>query len=397
MKPEIMGDMHLGKETKGDANSQTVLALEALRLIIPSLKGLEKEQIPKEKPFFFTVSLAGIAEAYTFLREKTGKGKEIDPFVITDGTAWINLSASLARLGLKTQAYGFMVNYLALCLDLQIEQGDRMHKGATYFWLSQRSAELDYDDLSLAYMMLALIEDVKYYGDKASTTPAYYHLVNVFNASQVEIESLIEFCKTFIDSYPFLPDTLLLEYFAQVRTKESEITIPFGKHFLRSLCKELEDDNKSRDGRLLEKMMLYLFLTSKDFEPGWRKRGDKGEFDLLVRYVPEKKNRLAWIGDYLLVECKDKEDTVSVSEIGFFLTKLITTRVKAGIMVSRKGLSGEDSNKYSKGLQITGYSQFEVAVLEVRMNDICGIGSPEDFVRMLQQKYEDARFGTHLE
>lgn len=384
------------KAIKNSSNSQIELALEALRLIIPDLKDRGRDQILKERPPFVTVSLDGIAEAYRLLSEKTGKGKEIDPFKITDGTAWINLSGTLAGLGLPTQAFELMVYYLTLCQKLQIEHNERMHKGAIYFWLSLRSAELGSEDLGLAYMVLALIEDVKYYGDKANTTPAYYHLINVFGVSQGEIESLMEFCNTFVDKYPLLPDALLLEYFARIRVKESTMTIPFSKHFLKSVCENLKNYQESRDGQLLEKLMLYLFLTSRDFEPGWRKRGDKGEFDLIVRYLPEKKNRLAWIGDYLLVECKDKEDTVSVSELGFFLTKLITTRVKAGIIVSRKGLSGEDSNKYSKGLQITGYSQFEVAVLELRMDDLCKIGSPEDFVRLLQQKYEDARFGAHL-
>jgi hypothetical protein len=120
--------------------------------------------------------------------------------------------------------------------------------------------------------------------------------------------------------------------------------------------------------------------------------GKGGEIDILVANFATPGDPLRWLGDYFLIECKDQGDPVSESQFGHFLTKLNLTKTKQGAIVSREGFSGSAGFSYARRDQKIAYSEMAVAVLDIQLSELQGLASANEFLRLLQSKYEEIRF-----
>lgn len=188
---------------------QRQIAKEALGLIFEGDIALEW------KGTIFTISkasgiwkLEAFERSLTYLAERTGPEREIDPFERSDSTSWVILSQLLSILGQRLLALDVILRYLKVCYDLQDEHRRRMHKGAPLFWASQRYREVGENDLASGYMLLAFIEDCEGYEDPRKA-PAYTHLLSVFRFSADFLERLIAYARK-QDPFSDFPEEVLL-------------------------------------------------------------------------------------------------------------------------------------------------------------------------------------------
>jgi hypothetical protein len=157
------------------------------------------------------LNMIGIEECIAYLTEQTGPEKPIDPFVATDGTAWVIVSQVLAQFGLRAQALQIAERYVTLCYKLQEVSNARFHKGAPLFWLSQRYLELGDRQKARSYMLLAFAEDIKFY-DEPNRTSAYQQLVGILGVSPSMLESLTAFGRQIRENFPRYPEEVLIKW-----------------------------------------------------------------------------------------------------------------------------------------------------------------------------------------
>jgi hypothetical protein len=168
-------------------------------------------------------------------------------------------------------------------------------------------------------------------------------------------------------------------------------TIPFNPYFVRYLCGEIRAGHGER-GTVLETLTTYLIRTVEGLVVKNRQMGMGGEIDILVGNFASPGEPLRWFGDYFLIECKDTNDVVRERDLGRFLTKLNLTKTKQGAIVSKEGLSGSSGFGYATRDRKIAYSEMTVAILDIQLGEIEQLNSTEEFLLLLQQKYEDLRF-----
>jgi hypothetical protein len=140
--------------------------------------------------------------------------------------------------------------------------------------------------------------------------------------------------------------------------------------------------------------MSYLIRTVPGLEPARRLIIKGGEIDLLVRNYRPFVEPLRWLEDYFLVECKDQSRRVNEKEFGHFLTKLNLSKTRQGIIVSRLGLTGSGGFAYASRDQKLAFSEMDVVVLSITIEEVARLAGVGEFLMLLQRKYEELRFGT---
>jgi hypothetical protein len=151
-----------------------------------------------------------LERSLAYLNERTGLGRQIDPFERSAGTSWIILSQLLAILGQNLLALDVSLRYLRVCYDLQDQHQRRMHKGGPLFCVSQRYREVGEINLARGFTLLAFVEDCKAY-ENPREAPAYSQLLSVFRFSPDLLEGLIDFA-TRQEPFPQFPEEILLEW-----------------------------------------------------------------------------------------------------------------------------------------------------------------------------------------
>lgn len=159
-------------------------------------------------------NMNAFSEAIDYLKEHTGKGKDIDPFTITDGVAWILFANMLMKpqMNFKYNAVDVLKYYLDLCFDLQEKHNQRLHKGATLFWLSRAYYNLEQVDVAATYMIYAFVEDILYNGEPF-TNAAYRELTTQFTTPTNYLRSLTDYTKAnYATTKPFYPEEVLVSF-----------------------------------------------------------------------------------------------------------------------------------------------------------------------------------------
>jgi len=158
--------------------------------------------------FAGALQLQGLEDCISFLTKET-KENRINLFEATDGNAWVIVSQSLSRIGLKVIALQVSEKYLELCYSLQIERNARIHKGGPFYWLAERMQENNDGVGALGCLLLAYIDDVKIYAD-ARTTPAYQRLTGTYGVSPELLEKLTKYAESKKSKFPFYPEEILV-------------------------------------------------------------------------------------------------------------------------------------------------------------------------------------------
>ncbi len=137
----------------------------------------------------------------------------------------------------------------------------------------------------------------------------------------------------------------------------------------------------------------YLFKTISGIQVLWRRRGRGGEVDVVVRNLSPSGLPLPWLGEFALIECKDRQDRIRSPELGAFLAKLTLTGIQTGIVVSRNGLTGQGKRRFAEEIQHHALSRSNIVVIDVLTSELVNLDSTEAFLALLQTKYESIRLG----
>ncbi len=169
--------------------------------------------------------------------------------------------------------------------------------------------------------------------------------------------------------------------------------IPFNRRLVHLWCDHIIQ-HPGGGGRRLELLVSYLLQTVPGLWTQWRRRGRGGEVDVVVRNLSPAGLPLPWLGEFVLVECKDRSRRVTTSEMGSFLSKLILTGIRTGIIVSRTGLTGSKAGKYATEMRDHAFSRSGISVLDLLVADLAPLDSVDAFLSLLQSRYEQVRLGT---
>ena len=111
------------------------------------------------------------------------------------------------------------------------------------------------------------------------------------------------------------------------------------------------------------------------------------DYDLLINNVASV---FLEFGNYILVECKDWNDSVGYDEIAKFLHKLHSRRCNTGIIIAMNNVTHENFNPTIK----SAYDQDGIVVIVLDFDDITMVLNRKvNLASLLRNKYENARFG----
>lgn len=106
--------------------------------------------------------------------------------------------------------------------------------------------------------------------------------------------------------------------------------------------------NARAKGELLESMVELLFSNNQIFKIVRNKHTTSNEIDFVIkltkwgRHYRSKEIIPLWIPDEFLIECKNYKDPVEVGLIGKFYSLIRTSKLRLGIFISNKGITGRD-------------------------------------------------------
>jgi hypothetical protein len=132
--------------------------------------------------------------------------------------------------------------------------------------------------------------------------------------------------------------------------------------------------------------MAYLFLSSTFDE----------ELDLVVRNLATTNPILQEFGRYILVECKNIERRVDAKAVRDFSSKVITHSCKTGILISKKGYSGQremDAARDARLAMIKAHQRHEIIIVPLNFLHLRDITQRRKTLGdVLLQQYEKIRF-----
>lgn len=173
--------------------------------------------------------------------------------------------------------------------------------------------------------------------------------------------------------------------------------------YFRALLRKVNDKslNTSDQGKALEKLAAYLFFLV----PGWiplmnaETEDQTFETDVIVRNFQQASNLTAdLLGRHFLVECKNWNRTVGVSEIGYFLYRMHLTHAKFGVVFAKNGITGDKSlseEKASRSLIRRAFHEDHIVCVvldEEKLHDLESKGV--SFWSMLLKEIEIVQFGV---
>ena len=112
--------------------------------------------------------------------------------------------------------------------------------------------------------------------------------------------------------------------------------------------KRSRSSQNTRQGRALERLMAYLFLSAGGFQVMTNVPTFDEELDLVVRNLATTNPLLGELGRYILVECKNIKTPVNAKTVRDFSAKVITHSCKTGILISSKGYCGQRDRRAAR-------------------------------------------------
>ena len=151
------------------------------------------------------------------------------------------------------------------------------------------------------------------------------------------------------------------------------VEFPIDRAYAEAMLTRVE---KKADGKPLEELARYLMgllagwvPTSNVYHP--RTRMDS---DVLVRYLREPEAISSAYTRAILVECKNVDNPLSVSAVGYFLYRMYLQQVKVGILFAKKNVSGNqeqvDQERFAKHLLTLAFQKDGSAVIVVDLDDL---------------------------
>ncbi len=355
-----------------------------------------------------------VNEIIESLRNITGKGCVDDPFKNLNDTLFRQFSLRLRQLNQIPLAIHSFKRYYDRCLELEIENNERMHKGDTLHWIGRYYYELRKYDEAFHFWILTYLEDIlsefyKTVNDKdeicihESLKSPVSELLQLY--LDIPLINLVELKNNSINllknegNLIFNPEILKFKLrnvgHQTLRLIDYQLyypTIPY----LRLIHDKIK---KTNDFSLWEQFATFLLSSIDGFEPITNLRPGEGtyEFDIIIRNCAKSELFISSFGDYIGVECKYFRDKkVNVKELDHFASKLNYHNMKTGIIFSNTPISGWESNKgeqYGKLVQTKIFNRNEIIIFDINTDDVNRILKGKNLIELIIEKYEGVRLG----
>ncbi len=381
---------------------------------------MDGSSIERIKTLFESREWLKIREAIVLLADNTGPNLEFDPYVDADRLPWNSIGMSFFQSGLFMEALSVFQSLLHRYFDIQAATGKRIHKGTPYHFLGQVYLRIGNLGYAREQFLLAFVEDVLTEmqtkrnaepGPGAKTEnafdcPAPIILEFTFRMRREMLNDLYSFMKDFVSekniSTLLYPEQILLEWRnVKERQKENGLLVTraveetlfhINTHYLRDLLSSAEKDPS---GVRLEELATYLFSCIDGFEPIPKQQTEAFHFDIVIRNLIKEHPLLSMLGEYIGVEVKNLDKTVSAEQLNHFIHKLRLHNIRCGIIFTNEGISGvhyEGDPKYGKNIQVKTFNRDDLIVFDITKRDVERIVDGENLISILLLKYEDIRY-----
>ncbi len=157
----------------------------------------------------------------------------------------------------------------------------------------------------------------------------------------------------------------------------------------------VDDEDKDKKGKMLEIISKNLFSSLiglqllKD-----RFKTKSSELDLVYRILDHDNPFHEMFGQYLIIECKNWKDPVGAPVIRSFVGNLQSVNVTGGILIAKKGISGQNhKKKLHAELEIAkAYHRHGITIIVLTENDLKEIADGANLIKILLKNYEMTRF-----
>jgi len=197
-----------------DPERQNEIAKEALKkFLVGEIEQSYRQDGSVQFIFKGRWEMRSFPNAVAYLYENTGKGKNIDPYVSADGTAWIIFSNILSQMNFKNNALDVLKLYIDSCYELQTKHNQRIHKGAPFFWISEHYYNLGQFNLAKQFMIYAFIEDTLSPLDPFAA-PAYTKIKTQFPVPDNYLKELVSYVKANYtgSKIPFYAEEIIVSF-----------------------------------------------------------------------------------------------------------------------------------------------------------------------------------------
>ncbi|MEU6429699.1 hypothetical protein ABZ860_27720 [Microbispora sp. NPDC046973] len=143
-------------------------------------------------------------------------------------------------------------------------------------------------------------------------------------------------------------------------------------------------------GMRLQQVMELVINAAPGFTVVDRNKLDmpkSAEVDLWISH--DRRPTIPFIDPLVPIECKNEEGRASASQIRDFAGKIQATGGADGLLVARKGLSGEGLESAHNAIH--SWLNNGIRILVVTGNDLSNLRKPSDFAPLLKERYVELR------
>jgi hypothetical protein len=346
-----------------------------------------------------------IDQIIDLLSSETDKGKALDPFQNPDRLIWNDVGVNLLINGMLLESLTVFQSFLNCCYDLQQKYHERIHKGTPLQYLGIVNRHLGQLEQSKKYHILAFIEDVINSTNvpqdgSVLKSPASIVLLRSFRMREKELLSLQNtVLASKLETTIFYPETMLTKWIQDNEKNQAVLVARSKEEFLYKTNlpylaelkgKAIED----KTGESLELLATYLFSCVDGFEPILRRTTKAFHFDLIVRNLVKNHSLLESLGEYIAVECKNIDQTITAQQLNHFIQKLRLHNIKCGVVFTNKGVSGIrfKGAAYGKEILMKTFNRDGIVIFDITRSDLERLSEGDNLLSLLLRKYEDYRF-----
>jgi restriction endonuclease len=290
--------------------------------------------------------------------------------------------------------------------EARVRRQDWLPCGMPLVWISDYYRNLNCPQLAFRYLLLSGISDAIRDGGKVNPNLGFY-----FRARWLERLSDEEIQRFYADSfteyqnggeYKFFPEFILPNVSQRLTPpypSATELNIfAVNRTYASSILTNIAQRTQPVDGKALETLAGYLLGCIPGFDVTLNVVTGDSQVDALVRNRGPRYDFRDDLGTYFPVECKDWAKPVGSKEVGWFVNKLLTQECKAGILFSSRGITGESAAvseadvRYAALTLLKAYHRAGRIVIVLSEQDFQAASRGDNFIRLLQNAYEEVRF-----
>jgi hypothetical protein len=355
-----------------------------------------------------------VSDVVNWLVENTGSGLHNDPFLDVNATCFRDFSLLLgSELNYKELGLYCFKKYYEKCIELELDAGDKIHKGDMLNWIGRYYYELKRYDEAFYYWILDFLEDVlsEFYqttirGNVCMTDSIRAPVSEMLQMHfDVPFENLISLHERVYEALMNDSEMVLNPNVLTFKLRRLGYNIPRlidyktyhpNIPYLRTMFQKITE---TADFVLWEQFAAFLMSAIDGMEPitDLRVGGGTYQFDAIIRNCIQNDLLKNILGDYVGIECKlYSEERVNAEQIDHFAMKLKYHDMKSGIIFTKNSISGwtdSQGEQYGKLVQTKIFNRDSIIIFDINQEDVNKILNGTNLIELIIEKYESVRLG----